>query len=93
MFTSCAISCEGTIAAVGVGFDTGGCVGTTAATGAEACAAAGAGEIGAAVGGVLVLTTAGSDDEPQAETTMVTANAVTVKQKVLSIRESRCSLL
>jgi len=45
------------------------------------------------VGGVLVLTTAGSDDEPQAETTMVTANAVTVKQKVLSIRESRCSLL
>ena len=85
MFTSCATGCEGTIAVGGAGFDTGGCVGTTAATGAEACAAAGAGEIGAVVGGVLVLTTAGSDDEPQAATMMVTANAVTVKQKFLSI--------
>jgi len=85
MFTSCATGCEGTIAAGSAGFDTGGCEGTTAATGAEACAAAGAGEIGAAVGGVVALTTAGSDDEPQAATMMVTANAVTVKQKFLSI--------
>ena len=85
MFTSCATGCEGTIAVGGAGFDTGGCVGTTAATRAEACAAAGDGETGAAVGRVVALTTAGSDDEPQAATMMVTANAVTVKQKFLSI--------
>ena len=86
MFTSCATGCEDTIAVGGAGFDTGGCVGTTAATRAEACAAAGDGETGAAVGGgVVALTTTGSDDEPQAATMMVTANAVTVKQKFLSI--------
>ena len=85
MFTSCATGCEGTIAAGGAGFDTGGCVGTTAAIGAKVGAAAGDGETGAAVGGVVALTTAGSGDEPQAATMMVTANAVTVKQKFLSI--------